>query len=61
MGIPARLGAQRPAFCLCSAAQRAHVGPTPVLSADDRDHPSDSFSNQHKQHPLRVEVLDEKR
>jgi len=61
MGIAARLGAQRPAFCLCSAAQRGHVGPTPMLSADDRDRPSGSFSNQHKQHPLRVEVLDEKR
>jgi len=32
-----------------------------MLSADDRDRPSGSFSNQHKQHPLRVEVLDEKR
>jgi hypothetical protein len=61
MGIAARLGAQRPAFCLCSAAQRAHVGPTPVLSADDRDRPSGYFSNQHGQQPLHIEILDAKR
>jgi len=40
----------------------AHAGrPAPTPFADLRDRPSGSFSNQHGQHPLRVEILDSKR
>jgi len=61
MGIAGRIGAYRPAvsspFSRSEGTLRSTSGPFSDLPA----RPSGCYSNQHRQHPLRVEILDSKR
>jgi hypothetical protein len=60
MGIVTRPGAQRPAFRFRFPYERAHTGPLQRPSLIFEAALSGCFSNQHRQHPLRVEVVDAK-
>jgi hypothetical protein len=60
MGIAMPFGAYRPAVSSSFACPAGTRRPTPAPFADFRDRPSGCFSNQHRQRPLGVQILDAK-
>src|ERR1035437_9050581 len=60
MGIAMPFGAYRPAVSSSFAYPAGTRRPTPAPFADLRDGPSGCFSNQHRQRPPSVEVVDAK-
>jgi len=60
MGIAMLFGAHRPAVSSSFAGSEYTPRPTPDPLVNLRDRPSGYFSNQHRQQPLRIEILDTK-
>jgi hypothetical protein len=61
MGIAISFGAHRPVGSSSFAGSECTPQPTPDSLAKLRDRPSGCFSNQHRQEPLRIEILNSER